>query len=127
MVAPYAGLQSEPTISSHLQHNPGWLWANRNGVDWAIPLAPFIERFGVYMTLADLRRRLRADGLTIATFGRNDEYRFPPIDRVPVRLRGWATIDPTDLPAPLRWMKVIGEGCSGFMQADVSDHPAPRG
>lgn len=121
LVAPYAGNRGEPTIHSHLSHNPGWLWAHRGGGNWAIPLAPFIEHYGVYMTLESLRKRLRADGLTIATFGRHNEYRFPPIDSVPLQLRGYARIDPRDMPAPLRWSKVFGDGCSSFTQPDVSD------
>jgi hypothetical protein len=102
MVAPYEGMQTGPTIRQHLQHFPGWLWASRNQKCHAIPLAPYIERHGLDLTLAELTQIMRVDSVSLATFGRNNEYRFPPIDQVPEKLRGWATVDPLHVPAPLR-------------------------
>jgi hypothetical protein len=103
MVAPYKRESQSPTIRNHLKYGPGWVWASRNRKLWAIPLAPYIERYGLDLTFMELRERLKADGgLSLPTFGRNNEYRFPPIDRVPLALRGYALIDPTYLPAPLR-------------------------
>jgi hypothetical protein len=102
MVRPYEGAQTSPTIREHLQTFPGWLWASRDQKCHAIPLAPYIERYGLDITLMELRVRMRVDSLSLATRGRNDEYRFPPIGQVPESLRGWATVDPLHRPAPLR-------------------------
>lgn len=102
MVRPYDGAQTSPTLRQHLKNSPGWLWATRSGKHHAVPLAPYIERYGLDVTLMELRVLMRVDGISIPTFGRNDEYRFPPIGQVPEKLRGYATVDPLHLPAPLR-------------------------
>jgi hypothetical protein len=102
MVSPYDGVQTSPTIREHLQNFPGWLWASRNQKAWAIPLAPYIERYGLDITLMELKDRMRVDSLSLATAGHNGEYRFPPIGQVPETLRGYAAVDPKHLPAPLR-------------------------
>lgn len=102
LVAPYQGVQTGPTIRQHLQNFPGWLWASKGGRIWAVPLTPYIARYGLDITLPELQRHMKADGLSLATHGRNNEYRFPPIDQVPDGLRRYAGIDPAYLPAPLR-------------------------
>ena len=102
MVSPYEGAQTGATIRNHLKWGPGWVWASRSKKLYAVPLAPYIQRYGLDITLAELRLRMRVDGFSLPTFGRNDEYRFPPIDQVPDRLKGWATVDPLHLPAPMR-------------------------
>jgi hypothetical protein len=83
------------------------VWASR----WqcqcikAFPLAPFIERYGLDITFNELQSRMRCqtcgdhpNSFSLPTNGRNCEYRFPPIDRVPVALRGYALVDPAHLP-----------------------------
>src|SRR5690242_11379716 len=98
MVSPYAGVQTSPTLRPHLKHSPGWLLATRNGKHYALPLAPYIERYGLDVTWMELRVLMRVDGISLPTFGRQNEYRFPPIGQVPETLRGYATIDPLHLP-----------------------------
>jgi hypothetical protein len=111
MVAPYEGAQIGPTIRQHLKHMPGWVWAC--GAECrcmrAIPLYPLIARYGLDITLPELRQRMRCatcqkppESFSLPTFGRNGEHRFPPIDRVPESYKAYAGIDPTYLPAPLR-------------------------
>ena len=100
-----------PTIRDHLKCMPGWLWANQHicGCAKAIPLYPFIVRYGLDVTLPEVRLRMRCEtchnvpsSLSLATSGRNEEYRLPPFNRVPLSLRPYARIDPVYLPAPLR-------------------------
>jgi hypothetical protein len=81
---------SAPTIRDHLKHHPGWIWAHRGHRSAAIPLAPYIRRYGLDISLTDLTARLKADSITIATYGRNNEYRFAPIEQVPTALKGYA-------------------------------------
>lgn len=111
MVAPYQAELGPATIRSHLRYAPGWIWAcgGECRCTKAVPLYPLIVRYGLDITFPELRRRLRCAtchkppvSLSLPTFGRNNEYRFPPIDQVPVPLRGYARIDPTWWPAPLR-------------------------
>lgn len=102
MVSPYEGVQTGATIRNHLKYGPGWVWATRNQRYYAVPLAPYIERYGLDITIAELRHRMRVDGISLPTFGRNDEHRFPPIGQVPEKLLGYALVDPLHLPAPLR-------------------------
>ena len=111
MVAPYEGVRTGAAIRNHLRHGPGWVWVGR----WqcqcikAIPLTPFIERYGLDITFPELLRRMRCTScgehpgsVSLPTLGPRDEHRFPPLDRVPQLLLPYATIDPTYLPAPLR-------------------------
>ena len=111
MVAPYEGEAAGATIRNHLRHAPGWVWACR----WqcrcmkAIPLTPFIERYGADITFPELLRRMRCatcgdhpSSVSLPTTGPGGEYRFPPLDRVPKSLSAYAKIDPTHLPAPMR-------------------------
>ena len=106
---------SPPTIRDHLKHAPGWLWADwhKCGCNKALPLYPCIARFGLDIELPDLRRKLRCltcneatSSFTLPTYGRGDAYRFPPMDRVPEALRGFARIDPGHLPAPMRGLEL---------------------
>lgn len=90
------------TLRDHLKHFPGWIWVQRDRKDWAVPLAPYIQRYGLDITFIELKRLRGWDSVTAATFGRNDEYRFPPINQVPEAMRGYALIDPLHWPAPLR-------------------------
>lgn len=102
MVAPYDHAPGPATLRDHLKHFPGWIWVQRDRKMWAVPLAPYIQRYGLDMTLIGLKRLRGWESISVATFGRNDEYRFPPIDQVPDGMKGYALIDPTCLPAPLR-------------------------
>lgn len=100
-----------PTIRDHLKVMPGWVWACRSGCGCikAVPLYPIIARYGLDITLTEARLRMRCgvcgeppESFSLSTYGRADAYRFPPLERVPAALRGFARIDPSYIPAPLR-------------------------
>src|SRR6185436_541314 len=88
MVSPYDTAPGAPTIRSHLSYSPGWLWAFRGSTGYAVPLAPYIERYGLDITLMELKDRMRVDSISLPTSGRQNQYRFPPIGQVPEGLRG---------------------------------------
>lgn len=111
MVAPYQGGATGATIRNHIKHAPGWVWACRAACHCmkAIPLAPYIERYGLDIAFEELKRRMRCQtcnkhpsSFSLPTMGRNNEYRFAPMYAVPESMLGYAMIDPTHLPAPLR-------------------------
>ncbi len=111
MVEPYLATVRGATIRNHLDHAPGWVWVSGEGCKCplrAVPLALYIERYGPDITFPELSHRMRCGtckamaSFTLPSFGRNNEHRFPPIDRVPAHLRGYAKIDPVYVPAPLR-------------------------
>ena len=111
LVAPYDGTQAGPTIRDHIRWSPAWVWTYREGCGCTkvLPLYPCIVKYGLDIPMQELRLKLKCgscgghpSSFSCPTFGRNDEYRFPPIDRVPESMRGFAMIDPLHLPAPLR-------------------------
>lgn len=111
MVSPYERDPTSPTIRSHLEHFPGWLWAHRHACECskAVPLYPFIERYGLDLTFDEVKRLLRCtvcrecpDGFTVPSPTGSHGHGVIPLNRVPGPMRSYALVDPKHWPAPLR-------------------------
>jgi hypothetical protein len=107
--------KSPPTLRDVLRQNGTWLWVQRPqcGCDKAIPLAPFIARYGLDAPLSVVLKKSRCTTcgerpatISIPSWPGVGKKQAPiPLDRVPGTLRDWAKVDLTHTPAPLRGMQ----------------------
>ena len=105
-------VERPPTLRDMLRQNGSWLWVQRPqcGCDKAIPLAPFVAKYGLDAPLSVIVTKSRCTTcgkppatMSIPSWPGVGKTPLPiPLDRVPNTLRDWAKVDLLHTPAPLR-------------------------